>query len=227
MRPLRKLSGDFADRIYGTVQSFDNDYESESDSDEAKLLPTPRMGNKADNNESGHASVDVSMNSSFTPHHPGPPPLPSSPLPSRPQQISIPFNDNQGNNNNNNNNNYDEVVTHADIAAGISDEMSSIIQTHRSKILEQWSPHNKRSPRYKGEQSSISANLLILGFPLSRDRFTPAQTYIILASMVFFFTLIYGVLQELVIVEVFDRKLSFFLANVQFGGYMVLGYFFR
>ena len=39
----------------------------------------------------------------------------------------------------------------------------------------------------------------------------------------FFFSLIYGYLQELVIVHLFDRKLSIFLANVQFFGYCVLG----
>ena len=45
--------------------------------------------------------------------------------------------------------------------------------------------------------------------------------YLLCAGGVFFFTLIYGFLQELVIVKIFDRQLSLFLALCQFWCYTV------
>ena len=102
--------------------------------------------------------------------------------------------------------------------------MTSTMLAHQKRILAQWSSSHKYSPKHVSldassplgdEGAGANSHLTILGYPLPHTKFTPAQTYMILASMVFFFTLIYGALQELVIVKIFDRKLSFFLANVQ------------
>ncbi|GMH64533.1 hypothetical protein TrLO_g13465 [Triparma laevis f. longispina] len=65
-----------------------------------------------------------------------------------------------------------------------------------------------------------SSNLTILTINLTP--YTRQSQYLLLASGVFCFTLIYGFLQELVIVGIFDKKLSLFLAFTQFLGYTVL-----
>ena len=60
---------------------------------------------------------------------------------------------------------------------------------------------------------------MVLGFDVST--LSPQSQYLVCAGGVFFFTLIYGFLQELVIVKIFDRNLSLFLALCQFWCYTV------
>ena len=57
--------------------------------------------------------------------------------------------------------------------------------------------------------------------PCTHARSRTQSQYLLCAGGVFFFTLIYGFLQELVIVKIFDRQLSLFLALCQFWCYTV------
>ena len=66
--------------------------------------------------------------------------------------------------------------------------------------------------------SAYSANrLIVLGLDITH--LPRHQQYIFCACGVFFFTLIYGYFQELVVVKIFDRQLPLFLALCQFTGY--------
>ena len=61
-----------------------------------------------------------------------------------------------------------------------------------------------------------SNTLLVLGFNITN--LPRHKQYLVCAGGVFFFTLIYGFFQELVVVKIFDRQLSLFLALCQFAG---------
>lgn len=64
----------------------------------------------------------------------------------------------------------------------------------------------------------MEKNQLIL-FGVDMSRFSRVEKFIIMATGVFFFTIIYGYLQELIVVHIAGRKFGIFLASVQFLGY--------
>ena len=74
-------------------------------------------------------------------------------------------------------------------------------------------------------QSSNSTKFVVLGWDLSQN--TRQSQFLISASGTFCFSLLYGYLQELISVELCNRKLGLFLAAAQFTGYTILSYFFR
>mmetsp|Transcript_5133 Transcript_5133/g.14931 ORF Transcript_5133/g.14931 Transcript_5133/m.14931 type:complete len:492 (+) Transcript_5133:255-1730(+) len=71
----------------------------------------------------------------------------------------------------------------------------------------------------------ISDPVLVLGVEISH--LSRNGQFIICASGVFFFSLLYGYLQELLSVQVFSRRLGLYLAVVQFTGYTILAYVLR
>jgi hypothetical protein len=71
----------------------------------------------------------------------------------------------------------------------------------------------------------ISEPVLVLGFDISH--LSRSGQFLICASGVFFFSLLYGYLQELLSVQLCSRKLGLFLAVVQFSGYTGLAYVLR
>ncbi|KAL7453527.1 hypothetical protein ACHAWC_005195 [Mediolabrus comicus] len=74
--------------------------------------------------------------------------------------------------------------------------------------------------------SNINSNkFVVLGIDLSNN--TRQSQFIISALGTFCFSLLYGYLQELITVELCNRKLGLFLAAAQFTGYTILSYFFR
>jgi len=71
----------------------------------------------------------------------------------------------------------------------------------------------------------VSEPVLVLGMDISH--LSRSIQFVICASGVFFFSLLYGYLQELISVQLCDRKLGMFLAQVQFSGYTLLAYLLR
>ena len=71
----------------------------------------------------------------------------------------------------------------------------------------------------------ISDPVLVLGFDISH--LSRNGQFLICASGVFFFSLLYGFLQELLSVQLCSRRLGLFLAVVQFSGYTGLAYVLR
>ena len=71
----------------------------------------------------------------------------------------------------------------------------------------------------------ISDPVLVLGVDISH--LSSGAQFVVCASGVFFFTLLYGYLQELLSVQLCSRKLGLFLAVVQFSGYTFLAYILR
>ena len=71
----------------------------------------------------------------------------------------------------------------------------------------------------------ISEPVLVLGIDISHH---PRNVqFILCATGVFFFSLLYGYLQELLSVQLCSRKLGLFLAMVQFIGYTILAFVLR
>jgi hypothetical protein len=71
----------------------------------------------------------------------------------------------------------------------------------------------------------ISDPVLVLGVDISH--LSRNTQFMICASGVFFFSLLYGYLQELLSVQLCSRKLGLYLAMVQFVGYTFLAYLLR
>jgi UAA transporter family len=71
----------------------------------------------------------------------------------------------------------------------------------------------------------ISEPVLVLGVDISHV--SRRGQFLICATGVFFFSLLYGYLQELLSVQLCSRKLGLFLAVVQFSGYTSLAYVLR
>lgn len=71
----------------------------------------------------------------------------------------------------------------------------------------------------------ISDPVLVLGMDITH--LSRNGQFIICASGVFFFSLLYGFLQELLSVQLCSRKLGLYLAMVQFIGYTFLAYILR
>lgn len=71
----------------------------------------------------------------------------------------------------------------------------------------------------------ISDPVLVLGVDISH--LSRNLQFIVCASGVFFFSLLYGYLQELLSVKLCSRKLGLYLAMVQFTGYTFLAYILR
>ncbi|GKZ00365.1 hypothetical protein MPSEU_000989500 [Mayamaea pseudoterrestris] len=71
----------------------------------------------------------------------------------------------------------------------------------------------------------VSEPVLVLGFDISG--YSRNLQFVMCASGVFVFSLLYGYLQELISVQLCNRKLGLFLATVQFVGYTVLAYLLR
>ena len=68
----------------------------------------------------------------------------------------------------------------------------------------------------------ISEPVLVLGVDISH--LSSASQFAVCAVGLFFFSLLYGYLQELLSVELCSRKLGLFLAAAQFTGYTGLSY---
>jgi len=73
--------------------------------------------------------------------------------------------------------------------------------------------------------SSNNTKFVVFGWDLSQN--TRQTQFLISAGGTFCFSLLYGYLQELISVELCNRKLGLFLAATQFTGYTLLSYFFR
>lgn len=73
--------------------------------------------------------------------------------------------------------------------------------------------------------SPLINKFVVLGFDLSKK--TRQSQFLVSAGGTFCFSLIYGYLQELISVQLCNRKLGLFLAAAQFFGYAILSYFFR
>jgi len=71
----------------------------------------------------------------------------------------------------------------------------------------------------------VSEPVLVLGVDISH--FPRNMQFMLCASGVFFFSLLYGYLQELLSVQICSRQLGLFLACVQFIGYTFLAYLLR
>lgn len=71
----------------------------------------------------------------------------------------------------------------------------------------------------------ISDPVLVLGVDISH--LTRGGQFLVCATGVFFFTLLYGYLQELLSVQLCSRQLGLYLAVVQFSGYTLLAYVLR
>jgi hypothetical protein len=71
----------------------------------------------------------------------------------------------------------------------------------------------------------IAEPVLVFGTDISH--LSRRSQFLMCASGVFFFTLLYGFLQELLSVQLFNRQLGLFLATVQFLGYTVLSFLMR
>lgn len=67
--------------------------------------------------------------------------------------------------------------------------------------------------------------VLVLGMDISD--YSKSSQFVVCASGLFFFSLLYGYLQELLSVEVCGRQLGLFLALAQFSGYTVLAFVLR
>lgn len=74
-------------------------------------------------------------------------------------------------------------------------------------------------------EDHISEPVLVLGFDISH--LSRRAQFLVCASGVFWFSLLYGYLQELISVQLCNRKLGLFLASAQFTGYTVLAYVLR
>lgn len=70
-----------------------------------------------------------------------------------------------------------------------------------------------------------NTKFVVLGWDLSEH--TRQTQFLVSAGGTFCFSLLYGYLQELISVELCNRKLGLFLAATQFTGYTILSYFFR
>lgn len=71
----------------------------------------------------------------------------------------------------------------------------------------------------------VSDPVLVLGFDISH--LSRNMQFLLCATGVFFFSLLYGYLQELLSVQLCSRKLGLFLAVVQFVGYTFLAFLLR
>jgi UAA transporter family len=85
--------------------------------------------------------------------------------------------------------------------------------------------HSKAGSDLEFFEDHISDPVLVLGFDISH--LSRQAQFLVCASGVFWFSLLYGYLQELISVQLCNRKLGLFLASAQFTGYTVLAYFLR
>jgi hypothetical protein len=74
-------------------------------------------------------------------------------------------------------------------------------------------------------EDMISEPVLVLGVDISH--LSRNSQFSLCASGVFFFSLLYGYLQELLSVQLCSRQLGLFLATVQFSGYALLSFLLR
>ena len=91
-----------------------------------------------------------------------------------------------------------------DLELGVSDKRHNGVREMNDPILNQ--PFCDSSDR-----------LILFGKDLSI--YSKAHQFVICAFGVFFFTIIYGVLQELITIQIAGRNYGIFLASVQFAGY--------
>ena len=113
-----------------------------------------------------------------------------------------------------------DLVDDADVAAGL-------LQVDNAGPLAS-APSSIATINTKGEmdleffEDLVSEPVLVLGMDISH---LPRQTqFIVCAIGVFGFSLLYGYLQELIAVQLCNRKLGLFQAMMQFTGYTVLAY---
>ena len=100
-------------------------------------------------------------------------------------------------------NHHHSESNESDVAAGL-----------KSFEVKDGGADNDESSRY-----SSSRRVLVLGIDISR--FTRTVQFILCASGVFAFTLVYGYLQELISIQLFNRQMGLFIAFFQFFGYSV------
>jgi drug/metabolite transporter (DMT)-like permease len=72
-------------------------------------------------------------------------------------------------------------------------------------------------------EDMVSEPVLVLGFDISH--LNRRTQFVVCATGVTCFSLLYGYLQELIAVQLFNRNLGLFLAMIQFAGYTVLAHF--
>lgn len=111
-------------------------------------------------------------------------------------------------------------IDDADAAAGkvVDDSDASAASTRR-----QLAKHVSADLEFF--EDVISDPVLVLGVDISH--LSRNLQFVVCASGVFFFSLLYGYLQELISVQLCNRQLGLFLAMVQFVGYTFLAYFLR
>jgi len=107
----------------------------------------------------------------------------------------------------------------------------SVTMDEERKLLLRTSPNMKdadtisKPPLIEPPANDGATNFTVLGWDLSN--YSRRNQFVISASGTFGFSLLYGYLQELISVELCNRKLGLFLAVTQFTGYTFLSYFFR
>ena len=74
-------------------------------------------------------------------------------------------------------------------------------------------------------EDKVSEPVLVLGFDIGH--LSRRMQFLVCASGVFCFSLLYGYLQELISVQICNRQLGLFLALMQFTGYTTLSYLLR
>lgn len=79
-------------------------------------------------------------------------------------------------------------------------------------------------PVFKESPSQVPA-VWVLGVDIAH--YSRSTQFVVCATGVFFFSLLYGYLQELLSVELCSRQLGLFLAMMQFTGYTILAYILR
>jgi hypothetical protein len=118
----------------------------------------------------------------------------------------------------------EEAPGGARVVVGNVNSSGQVIPT-RSKETQNHhnNPMIKRQPqRHNNNNNEETEPFLLLGVDLSH--LSREKQYIVVATCLFSFSLLYGYLQELLSVEIFSRKLALFLSVVQFAGYVVLVY---
>lgn len=134
----------------------------------------------------------------------------------------------------------ENIYSSADAAAGLdkhvhthahhtrhTNSLSQAAQPHPNKQLKPNNPQTNNSSSAPDEMEALLANkyhhlameepLVLFGYDLSG--YNRTMQFLICAGGVFLFTLLYGYLQELLAVQLFNRDLALFLASVQFLGY--------
>lgn len=129
-----------------------------------------------------------------------------------------------------------EPTDDADVAAGnravqslsstvSSNTLSSLETAPASSSASVCTINTKHGTDLEFFEDLITEPVLVLGVDISH--LGRAAQFAVCASGLFFFSLLYGYLQELLSVQLCSRQLGLFLAMMQFSGYTVLAYVLR